>query len=172
VLAHPYQAAFAMQSRLRSLHHVGRTHLAERGTSFSDNRFAARQYERSRQTQQDVQIGYCNDHSCQGVMPMKKLDRGGLLSDETKNTIEVVTLRPEQIVHGLGIGSPQPAETLSEAVRHIKEHLSPEEGAASWIRDNSDVMTLEQAQRRLREAHETARPESCCGKLNSVPAQN
>jgi hypothetical protein len=68
--------------------------------------------------------------------------------DENPHGVELVTLTPDQITHGVMSGNPLPFEGLAEALAHARR-MPPQEREASWIRTEDEVLTLAQAEERL-----------------------
>ena len=73
---------------------------------------------------------------------------------EPVHEVELVTLTPEQITHGVMSGNPLPFPDLRTALSFARTML-PEEREASWIRTAGGVLTLTQAEERLKAAGHT-----------------
>ncbi len=71
--------------------------------------------------------------------------------EEGPQAVELVTLTPEQITQGVMSGNPLPFEDLAKALAHARA-MPPQEREASWIRTADEVLTLAQAEERLRAA--------------------
>jgi hypothetical protein len=74
--------------------------------------------------------------------------------EESSQRVELVTLTPEQITQGVMSGNPLPFEDLALALAHARL-MPPQERDASWIRTADEVLTLPQAEERLRAKGQT-----------------
>jgi hypothetical protein len=73
---------------------------------------------------------------------------GDAQSAETPEAVELVTLTPEQLTHGIINGNPLPFPDLRTALSFART-MMPEEREASWIRTADEVLTLAQAEDRV-----------------------
>jgi hypothetical protein len=63
--------------------------------------------------------------------------------------VELVTLTPEQLTQGVMSGNPLPFPDLRTALSFARTML-PDEREASWIRTANEVLTIAQAEERLK----------------------
>ena len=68
---------------------------------------------------------------------------------ESVPQVELVTLTSEQLTQGIMSGNPLPFSDLGAALSHART-MPPEERDASWIRTAEGVLTLAQAEERLK----------------------
>jgi hypothetical protein len=66
---------------------------------------------------------------------------------DDQDSVELVTLRWEQMTHGLNTPSARPFRDMASALRYAKS-LSADNREASWIRVGNTVRTLEEAEGR------------------------
>ncbi len=77
-----------------------------------------------------------------------------ITDEESPQVVELVTLTPDQITQGVMRGNPLPFEDLAHALAHARS-MAPQEREASWIRTADEVLTLAQAEERIRAARQT-----------------
>jgi hypothetical protein len=87
-------------------------------------------------------------------LAMTSLIEKVIVGEEGPQGVELVTLTPEQITQGVMRGNPLPFEDLADALAHAR-NMAPEEREASWIRTADEVLTLTQAEERLKATDQT-----------------
>ena len=67
-------------------------------------------------------------------------------ADGVDDVVELVTLKPGQVMEGLGNGNAHPFPDIASALRFARDCLSAEERSLSWIRTGSAIIKLADAE--------------------------
>jgi hypothetical protein len=78
-------------------------------------------------------------------------------ADDESTSVELVTLPPEQITHGLGRGNTRSFVNIDAALEYSREQMTKDERDVSWIRTQDRIITLADAERQ-KLTHERAAP--------------